>query len=97
MAAAPRHHLRLRPTGLGLALLLALGHAHGWPFAVGGSQSIADALVARITALEGEVRCAHRVRSMADVPAARAVLFDVTPRQLLAIADSVIGEPGIDR
>lgn len=71
-------------TGVG-ALLLALGHAHGWPFAVGGSQSIADALVARITALGGEVRCGYRVRSMDDVPASRAVLFDVTPRQLLAI------------
>jgi len=71
-------------TGVG-ALLLALGHSHGWPFAVGGSQSIADALVARIASLGGEVRCGHRVQSMADVPAARAVLFDVTPRQLLAI------------
>lgn len=72
-------------TGVGV-LLLALGHAHGWPFAVGGSQSIADALVARLSALGGEVRCGHRVRSMADVPACRAVLLDVTPRQLLAIA-----------
>lgn len=71
-------------TGVG-ALLLALGHAHGWPFAVGGSQSIADALVARLTALGGEVRCGHRVRAMTDIPSARAVLFDVTPRQLLAI------------
>lgn len=74
-------------TGVG-ALLLALGHAHGWPFAIGGSQSIADALVARLTALGGEVRCGHRVRAMADIPRARAVLFDVTPRQLLAITGS---------
>jgi phytoene dehydrogenase-like protein len=71
-------------TGVG-ALLLALGHAHGWPFAVGGSQSIADALVARLTSLGGELRCRHRVGSMADLPAARAVLLDVTPRQVLAI------------
>jgi phytoene dehydrogenase-like protein len=72
-------------TGVGM-LLLALGHAHGWPFAVGGSQSIADALVARLESLGGEVRCNHRVQSMADVPAARAVLFDLTPRHVLAIA-----------
>ena len=71
--------------GVGL-LLLALGQAGGWPFAVGGSQSIADALIARLESLGGEVRCGHRVRSMADVPAARAVLFDLTPRQVLAIA-----------
>jgi phytoene dehydrogenase-like protein len=72
-------------TGVG-TLLLALGHAHGWPFAVGGSQSIADALVARLESLGGQVRCGHRVRSMADLPAARAVLFDLTPRQVLGIA-----------
>lgn len=72
-------------TGVGM-LLLALGHAHGWPFAVGGSQSIADALIARLESLGGQVLCNHRVRSMADVPSARAVLFDLTPRQVLAIA-----------
>jgi phytoene dehydrogenase-like protein len=71
-------------TGVG-GLLLALGQAHGWPFAVGGSQAIADALVQRLEGLGGEVRCGHRVRTMADVPAARAVLFDLTPRQVLAI------------
>ncbi len=88
MAGAAAHSMldlsSVLTTGVGM-LLLALGHAHGWPFAVGGSQSIADALVARITALGGEVRCGHRVRSLAELPASRAVLFDVTPRQLLAI------------
>ncbi|MCU0282279.1 MAG: NAD(P)/FAD-dependent oxidoreductase [Candidatus Nanopelagicales bacterium] len=74
----------LLTTGVG-ALLLALGHRHGWPFAVGGSQAIADALVARLQSLGGEVRCGHRVTAMADLPAARAVLFDLTPRQVLAI------------
>jgi phytoene dehydrogenase-like protein len=71
-------------TGVG-ALLLALGHAHGWPFAVGGSQAVADALVARLASLGGEVRCGHRVSSLADVPSCRALLLDVTPRQALAI------------
>jgi phytoene dehydrogenase-like protein len=72
-------------TTVGL-LLGALGHAVGWPYAVGGSQAIADALVRRIESKGGEIRCGHRVRSLADVPPARAVLFDLTPRQLLAIA-----------
>jgi phytoene dehydrogenase-like protein len=71
-------------TTVGL-LLGALGHAVGWPVAVGGSQSIADALVARLESHGGEVRCGHRVRSMADLPSARAVLFDLTPRQVLSI------------
>ncbi len=72
-------------TAVGL-LLGGLAHGVGWPVAVGGSQSIADALVQRLQSLGGEVRTGHRVRSMADLPAARAVLFDVTPLQLLQIA-----------
>lgn len=72
-------------TAVGL-LLGGLGHGVGWPVAVGGSQSIADALVRRLVSLGGEVRTGHRVASMADVPAARAVLFDLTPRQVLRIA-----------
>ena len=72
-------------TGMGL-LLGALGHAVGWPIAVGGSQSIADALVRRLTALGGEVVTGHRVDSVDELPAARAVLLDLTPRQVLAVA-----------
>ncbi len=67
-------------------LLGGLAHGVGWPVAVGGSQSIADALVRRLESLGGEVRTGHPVASMADVPAARAVLFDLTPRQVLRIA-----------
>ncbi len=72
-------------TGVGL-LLGTLGHAVGWPMAVGGSQSIADALVARLRSLGGEVVTGHRVTAVADVPSARAVLLDLTPRQVLDVA-----------
>lgn len=69
----------------GLALLLA-GHAVGWPCARGGSQRIADALAGYLRHLGGEIRTGHRVRSMADIPSSRAVLFDLTPRQVVEIA-----------
>jgi len=72
-------------TAVGL-LLGGLAHGVGWPVAIGGSQSIADALVRRLESLGGEVRTGHPVSSMADLPAARAVLFDLTPRQVLRIA-----------
>jgi phytoene dehydrogenase-like protein len=72
-------------TAVGL-LLGGLAHGVGWPLAVGGSKSIADALVRRLESLGGEVRTGHHVTSMADLPAARAVLFDLTPRQVLRIA-----------
>ena len=72
-------------TGVGL-LLGVLGHAVGWPVAVGGSQSIADALVARLTSYGGEVVTGHRVRDIDDLPGARAVVLDLTPRQVVQVA-----------
>ncbi|HEX3394679.1 MAG TPA: NAD(P)/FAD-dependent oxidoreductase [Acidimicrobiales bacterium] len=64
----------------------ATAHTKGWPAAQGGSQHIADALVSYLATLGGEVVTGHRVTSLADLPVARAVLFDLTPRQVLAIA-----------
>jgi phytoene dehydrogenase-like protein len=67
-------------------VLSTVGHAAGWPFPKGGSQKIADALVSYLRSLGGEVYAGTRVRSVEEVPRARAVLFDVTPRQLLEIS-----------
>ena len=74
-------------------VLSAVGHAAGWPFPRGGSQKIADALVSYLRSLGGEVYTGVRVDSIEEVPRTRAVLFDVTPRQLLKIA----GEHFTDR
>ena len=78
--------LRLPLTGVFGVLFVASIHAGGWPAVRGGSQALADALVSCLTAHSGEVVTGRRVTSLADLPPARAVLFDVTPRQLLAIA-----------
>lgn len=72
--------------GFGL-LLGALAHTVGWPMAESGSQAIADALVSMLVARGGELRCGQRVTSLDDLPPARAVLCDVTPRQLVRLAD----------
>ena len=71
--------------GYGLFLGL-LAHAAGWPVARGGSQSIADALVSIIERAGGEVVTGERVRSLDQLPPARATLVDVSPRQLLDLA-----------
>ena len=63
-------------------------HGFGWPMARGGSGRIVDALVAELTSLGGSIVTDHRVDLVDDLPCARAYLFDVTPRQLLAIAGS---------
>jgi phytoene dehydrogenase-like protein len=72
-------------SAIGLVLLIA-AHRGGWPLPRGGSQAIADALVAHFVALGGKVETGTFVRSLAQLPSARAVLFDVTPAQLLQIA-----------
>ncbi|MBK8900664.1 MAG: NAD(P)/FAD-dependent oxidoreductase [Anaerolineaceae bacterium] len=67
-------------------MLGTLGHKVGWPLPRGGSQSIANALAGYFTSLGGEIVTHHEVKSLAELPPARAILLDVTPRQLLAIA-----------
>ena len=76
-------------TGIGL-MLGGLAHGVGWPVARGGSQRVADALVARLLAAGGELRTGHRVTSLAALPSARATMLDLTPRQVLAIAGDAL-------
>ena len=78
-------HLR-GSASFGLALAIA-GHAVGWPLPAGGSQTIADALAACLQSLGGEIQKGHRVNTMRDLPEANCYIFDVTPRQLLKIAE----------
>lgn len=71
----------------GVALtLMAAGHRYGWPMAQGGSQAIADALAGLLASLGGTIVTEATVRSLGDVPPARAVLFDVSPQALATIA-----------
>jgi phytoene dehydrogenase-like protein len=70
-----------------------LGHACGWPLARGGSRVIGNGLVAELRRLGGEVETGKRVVSLGDVPDSRAVLFDLTPRQVVDIAGDHLSEP----
>ena len=68
-----------------LALALA-GHAIDWPCVKGGLSRIAEALAAYARSKGCEIRTGTPVRSLDDIPPSRAVVFDVTPRQLERIA-----------
>lgn len=67
-------------------VLMTVGHARGWPLPKGGAQTIADALGSYFRSLGGHIETDRPVRSLTDLPRTRAVLFDLTPRQLLSIA-----------
>jgi phytoene dehydrogenase-like protein len=76
-----------RPFSASFGLVLgSSAHAFGWPLAAGGSQTIADALASYCASLGVEFETGRCIGSLIDLPAAEAVLFDVTPRQLLSIA-----------
>jgi phytoene dehydrogenase-like protein len=80
--------LERRSTAAFGLMLSIFGHTVGWPLAGGGSQAVADALASYLMSLGGEVTLGAPVRSLEDLPATRAILLDVTPRQLLVIAGS---------
>lgn len=78
--------LHRTPTAAFGLTLVAAGHAVGWPCVRGGSQRLADALASYFRALGGEIVTGTPVTSLAELPRARLVLLDVTPRQLLHMA-----------
>lgn len=82
-AGLPLHRLASASFGL---VLSAAGHAVGWPMPRGGAGRITQALAAYFRSMGGEIRTGVRVRSLGDVPPARAVVFNLTPRQILSVA-----------
>jgi phytoene dehydrogenase-like protein len=98
MAGAAAHAvlpLDRRPTAaFGLVMLLS-AHAGGWPFVRGGSQQLANALAGYLQSLGGEIATGTPVRSLSELPAARAVLLDGSPRQLLALGGTGAAGPGL--
>jgi phytoene dehydrogenase-like protein len=67
-------------------LLTALGHRRGWPVVEGGSAAITEGLAGELRRLGGVVHTGRWITSLAELPAARAVLLDVSPRQFVALA-----------
>ncbi len=82
-AFLPLDHLLTTSFGL---VLMAAGNAVGWPVAAGGSQAIADALAAYLQELGGEIRTGEAVTALDQLPESRAVLFDLSPSLVAAIA-----------
>jgi phytoene dehydrogenase-like protein len=75
-----------RPPSAGFGLLLqVLGHGPGWPAAAGGSQAITGAMASLVRELGGVIETERPVETTSGL-SARAVLLDLTPRQILRVA-----------
>ncbi|MDX2160335.1 MAG: NAD(P)/FAD-dependent oxidoreductase [bacterium] len=73
-------------TGAFGVMLGLSAHAAGWAFPRGGAQKIPDALAAYLRDLGGEIVCDHPIESLDQLPPAKVVLFDTSPRTLAQVA-----------
>ena len=73
-------------------LLTMLAHSVGWPVVAGGSARITDALVSELESLGATIQTSRWVERPADIPDARVLLLDVSPRQLLSVCGGRLPE-----
>ncbi len=78
------------PSGAVGLVLGGLMHSAGWLFPRGGAQRLADALGSYLCELGGEIVTGTRVSAIEDLPPAKAILCDLSPRPLLHIAHRVL-------
>lgn len=83
----PLNHLLTSAIGV---MLQMSAHAVGWPVAEGGSQSIASALASVLHQHGGEIVCGWPVKTVSELPKARAYLFDTSPSVLTRIAGDAL-------
>jgi phytoene dehydrogenase-like protein len=69
---------------IGLVLMIS-GHLKGWPLPKGGTAFLGRALASYFLSLGGKIQTNFEVRSLDQLPSSRAVLLDLTPRQLLRL------------
>ena len=67
-------------------VLMINGHLKGWPIVKGGTGKLSDALANYFKSLGGKLETNFNVQSLQQLPSAKTLLFDVTPKQLLEIA-----------
>ena len=90
-------HADVTPDSAGSALygwvLVGIGQSLGWPVARGGAQRITDALVARLRAAGGEVRCGEEVTEIV-VRGGRAAGVRTAGGEAIAAARAVLADTG---
>jgi phytoene dehydrogenase-like protein len=72
-------------SSVGCALINAC-HAFGWPVARGGSRAITGALASVLAESGGVIETGRRVSSLAELPKADVIVFDLAPEAVAEIA-----------
>lgn len=75
----------LASSAIGLTMSM-VAHRTGWAIPQGGAQTVSDAMAGYFCSLGGEIVTGMMIKGTADLPPAKQVIFDITPRQLLTIA-----------
>jgi phytoene dehydrogenase-like protein len=80
-----------RPFTASFGLVLGTyAHAVGWPMVRGGVSAVSQALAVELRERGGEIVTGVRVRSLAELPERRVVVFDTTPQALASIAGEAL-------
>lgn len=75
-------------TGAFGTLFGALGMSRGWPAVRGGTGALVDALVSVLTAYGGRIHYHQHITALTDLPAADAVVLNLTPAQIVHLTDT---------
>jgi len=75
------------PSGAIGLVLGALAHVVGWPLPRGGAQKLADALGSYLQSLGGKIVTSVPIGTLDELPPAKAILCDLSPRPFVRIAD----------
>ncbi|MET0341863.1 MAG: NAD(P)/FAD-dependent oxidoreductase [Polyangiales bacterium] len=77
-------------TGAFGLIFLLTGHMERWPAVEGGSEQLARALASYFVSKGGTIQTGLPVRSLADLPPSRVVLFDLSPKAISEIAGDAL-------
>lgn len=75
-------------TGAFGMLFGALGMSRGWPVVRGGTGQLVQALLSVLGSYGGRLHLNHEVTSLAELPAADAIILNLTPAQAVSITDT---------
>jgi phytoene dehydrogenase-like protein len=85
MAAHAMQPLTNLTTAAVALIFLITGNGKGWPLPRGGSAALSGALASYFISLGGRIMTDTWVTSLTQLPSYRALLLDLTPRQLLQL------------